>query len=106
MKNLTQYSERIEKLFEDYLNEKKTKLELISELKILEKYHKDLFMCTNPAKIFSFKFGCKDYLSTTIEDLKNDLENVKNKNYLEEKIFSCLKIQGVPSQEKLLVFYS
>jgi hypothetical protein len=100
MKQLTQYNSKVSNLFFDYLqNGDKEKLE--TELKTLEKYHKDLTQSKNNKQIW-FKFYKNDTGATTISELISDLKiGSKNRNYRLEQMEESISLDG-----ELLIFYS
>ena len=99
MKQLTQYNSKVSNLFHEFLqNGDKEKVK--TELKTLEKYHKDLTRTKN--KDIWFKFSKDDTGATTINELINDLTvGNKNRNYRLEQLEESISLDG-----ELQIFYS
>ena len=99
MKTLIQYNSKVSNLFHEFLkNGDANKLE--TELKTLEKYHKDL--TRDKGKDIWFKFYKNDAGATTISELIRDLEvGNKNRNYRLEQLEETISLDG-----ELQIFYS
>jgi hypothetical protein len=100
MKQLTQYNSKVSNLFFEYLQNGDKEI-LETELKTLEKYHKDLTQSKNNKQIW-FKFYKNDTGATTISELISDLKiGSKNRNYRLEQMEESISLDG-----ELLIFYS
>ena len=101
MKNLIQYTSKISRLFASFLKDEITKVQLITELRIVEQYHKDLVQDKEGKDIW-FKFSKDDNLVTTISDLDFDLiVGNKNRDYTIDQIKLAISLQG-----ELLIYFS
>ena len=104
MKQLTQYNSKVANLFFSYLqngDEEKSEATLETELKTLERYHKNLTQSKDNKEIW-FKFSKDDTGATNISELISDLKvGSKNRNYRLEQIEESISLDG-----ELLIFYS
>lgn len=104
MKQLTQYNSKIANLLFEYLqngDKEKSEPTLETELKTLEKYHKNLTQSKDNKEIW-FKFSKDDTGATTISELISDLKiGSKNRNYRLEQVEESISLDG-----ELLIFYS
>ena len=105
MRNLIEYRYHIEELFFKFVTNKISLAEMISALKHLEISVQ--IKNENTEQGLWFKFGSKDTLCTTIDDLERDL-NPSNKNYgfTFDRVVEAYTLRGVNTDSELLIYFS
>lgn len=89
MGNLNLYNHRVSVVFSNYLQGNITLDQLIQQLQRIEAQLKP----DSSRSTLWFKFSQDDTLSTSIEDLKKDLSEVKNREFTLERMKEAINLE-------------
>lgn len=96
MENINHYNHRVSVLFNNYLQEHISLIQLIHELRRVEI---QLSQKTDNGSLW-FKFSQDDSLATTIKDLQQDLANRRNAEFTKERMREAINLEN-----ELFIYY-